>query len=386
MNLLNSFTFELPTKIEYGVGASAKLAATLKTLDASRVLLVTDKGIADCGLLARICDQLVNERIEYKTFDTVEANPKDYNVLEGAKKANDYKANFLVALGGGSPIDCAKAIGVVATHGGAVRDYEGKGKVTKDTIPLIAIPTTAGSGSEVTFSAVITDSRTKFKFSINDVKIAPRVALVDPEMTLTMPAALTAATGMDALTHAIEGYTARVSEPLADATALYAVELIAKHLKTAVFDGQNLEARAGVLLGSILAAIAFSHSDVGSVHCIAEALGGKYDAPHGVCNAVVLPAVMEYNMSYCLEKYARVAKAMDITYDSVETGAQKAVEAIKKLAVDTQLPHFGSIGVKEKDFEELAQNSVINGSNPDNPRPMSKVDYLNIFETLNSQR
>jgi alcohol dehydrogenase len=385
MNLLNSFSFELPTKIEYGPGVSEKLTATLKILGASKILLVTDKGIGDCGLLTRIRDQLTDNQIEFEIFDSIEANPKDYNVQEGAQKANDQKADVLLAVGGGSPIDCAKAIGIVATHGRAVRDYEGKGQLTKNTIPLIAIPTTAGSGSEVTFSAVITDSRTKFKFSINDVKIAPRVALVDPEMTCTMPAELTAATGMDALTHAIEGFTAKVSEPLADAAALYAIELIAKHLKTAVFDGQNLEARAGMLLGSILAAIAFSHSDVGSVHCIAEALGGKYDAPHGVCNALVLPAVMEYNMSYCLEKYARVATAMGIAYDGVDAGAQKAVEAVKNLAVKVMLPDFSSIGVNKKDFDELAHNSAANGSNPDNPRPMSKGDYLNIFQTLSPQ-
>jgi alcohol dehydrogenase len=382
MTLLNSFSFELPTKIEYGVGASGKLAATLKNLAASRVLLVTDPGIGDCGLFARIYDQLEQDRIVYETFDTVEANPKDYNVQEGAEKANVFQADCLVAVGGGSPIDCAKAIGIVAVHGGAVGDYQGKGKITKDTIPLIAIPTTAGSGSEVTFSAVITDSRTKFKFSINDTKIAPRVALADPEMTITMPAKLTAATGMDALTHAIEGYSAKVSEPLAEATALYAIELIVTHLKKAVFNGQNLEARAGMLLGSILSAIAFSHSDVGSVHCIAEALGGKYDTPHGVCNAVVLPAVMEYNMSCCLEKYARVATAMGITYDNVETGAQKAVAAVKNLAVAVKLPDFSSFRVKEKDFEELAHNSVINGSNPNNPRPMTELDYLNLFKKL----
>jgi alcohol dehydrogenase len=208
------------------------------------------------------------------------------------------------------------------------------------------------------------------------------VALVDPEMTLTLPPPLTAATGMDALTHAIEAYTVKAAEPLADAAALHAVELIATHLKSAVSDGQNIESRAGMLLGSLLAAIAFSHADVGAVHCIAEALGGKYDAAHGVCNAVVLPAVMAYNMGYCAGRYARIAAAMGIGFDTVEQGAQRAVAAVKQMAADVALPDFTELGVKPADFQELARNSAANGSNPDNPRPMSPADYLALFKQL----
>jgi alcohol dehydrogenase len=384
MHLINSFSFELPTKIEYGVGVSGKLTGALADLKAARILIVSDKGIIKSGLLDGIQNQLAQKDRDYKIFDGVEANPKDVNVQEGARMAVDYKADCLVAVGGGSPIDCAKAIAVTATHKGSIRDFEGSGKITHEPIPLIAIPTTAGSGSEVTFSAVITDSRDKFKFSIRDTKNAPRVALADPEMTMTMPAELTAATGMDALTHAIEAFSCRASNPLADAAALYAVELIARHLKTAVFDGQNLEARSGMLLGSVLAAIAFSHSDVGAVHCIAEAMGGKYDTPHGVCNAIALPAVMEYNMSYCMERYARIATAMGLTYEDTAAGAKKAVEAVKKLVVELNLPDFNSFGVREKDFAELAQNSVNNSSNIDNPRPMAAEDYLNVLKNLSS--
>ena len=385
MSYLNYFSFELPTKIEYGPGISRKLPDALSDLNAQRILIVSDEGIGKCGLLDQMRDQLEATGIDHTTFDGIEANPKDYNVQQGAQIAADFGAECLVAVGGGSPIDCAKAIAVVTTHGGSVRDYEGHGKITGETIPLIAVPTTAGSGSEVTFSAVITDSREKYKFSIKATKNAPRVALADPEMTMTMPPNLTAATGMDALTHAIEAFTSKPATPFSDANAVYAVELITRHLKTAVFDGRNLEARAGMLLGSILAAIAFSHSDVASVHCIAEALGGKYDTPHGVCNAVVLPAVMEYNMSYCREKYARIATAMGLQYKSIEAGAQKAVEAVNDLVAEIKLPSFKSFGVNEKDFEELARNSAMNGSNIDNPRPMAEKDYLHVLRTLNSQ-
>jgi alcohol dehydrogenase len=382
MNLLNSFSFELPSRIEYGVGVAAKIATELNIFGFKKALLITDRGIVASGLVDRIGERLNAGSIDCDVFDNVEANPKDYNVHEGVEKTAAYGADCLVAVGGGSPIDCAKAISVVATCGGKVRAYEGQGKINTPPLPLVAIPTTAGSGSEVTFSSVITDSQAKFKFSIKDPKIAPRIALVDPEMTQTMPPALTAATGMDALTHAIEAYTCKVAEPLADACALYAVELITRHLKAAFDNGGNIEARAGMLLGSILAAIAFSHSDVAAVHCIAEALGGKYDAPHGVCNAVVLPAVMEYNMAYCKNRYARIATAMGIAYEDDNEGAQLAVGAVKQLATDVDLPDFNSLGVKESDFDELAHNSAVNGSNPDNPRPMDKSDYVTILKQL----
>ena len=382
MNLLNSFSFELPTKIEYGLGAAKGLCDVIKKLNARKALLVTDKGVAGSGLLEQIVGPLETHKLIWAVFDNVEPNPKDYNVQEGAEIASGFDPDCLVAIGGGSPIDCAKAVAVVARQRGAVRDYEGRNKIGANVLPLVAIPTTAGTGSEVTFSSVITDSREKFKFSIKDPKIAPKVALVDPEMTLSMPAELTASTGMDALTHAIEAFTAKASEPIADSAALYAIELIARYLRIAVSESHNLEARAGMLLGSLLAGIAFSHADVAAVHCVAEALGGKYDAAHGVCNAIVLPAVMAYNMEYCKERYARIAAAMGLAVENVDQGAERAVEAVKKLASDIHLPGFNSLGVQEKDLEELAVNAFKNGSNIDNPRPMKKEDYLNLFQLL----
>jgi alcohol dehydrogenase len=382
MNVLKRFSFELPTKIEYGIGAVERLAEIIQALNAESLLVVTDQGIRNSGLLERISNLLDAGKLGYQIFDNVEPNPKDYNVQEGAELAQRLNPDCLVTVGGGSPIDCAKAIAVLARQGGAARDYEGQNRIGADVLPLIAIPTTAGTGSEVTFSSVITDSHEKYKFSIKDPKIAPKVALVDPAMTLTMPPGLTAATGMDALTHAIEGFTANAAEPIADSAALYAIEMITAYLRTAVSDGKNMEARAGMLLGSVLAGIAFSHSDVAAVHCVAEALGGKYDAAHGVCNAVVLPAVMEYNLDYCADRYARIATAMGLPYDTVEEGARQAVKAVQKLAADVHLPEFGSLGVQDKDFEELALNSFKNGSNIDNPRPMSEADYLNLFRLL----
>jgi alcohol dehydrogenase len=382
VNLLNSFRFELPTLIDYGLGVAGRLAETLSSLQAGKVLVVTDKGVQSAGLLSGILQPVKKAGIKFEIFAEVESNPKDYNVQAGAELAKRFNPDWIVAVGGGSPIDCAKAIAVLATHGGTVREYEGKNKITGDVLPLIAIPTTAGTGSEVTFSSVITDSREKFKFTLNHPRIAPRVALADPEMTVTMPPDLTAATGMDALTHAVEAYTVKVAEPLADAMALYAIELIAQHLKAAVFENRNLEARAGMLLASVLAGIAFSHSDVGAVHCLAEAIGGKYDTAHGVCNAVVLPAVMEYNLEYCTARYARIAGAMGIPYQTASEGARHAVAAVKQLAAEVNLPAFASFGVKTEDIEELADSAFVNNSNADNPRPMNRDDYIAVIKKM----
>lgn len=383
MNLLNSFHFDLPTSIVYGIDSAAQLPAILREAGYRNVLILTDQGIQESGLLPSIMAGLDDAAVLATVFADVEPNPKDDNVQAGAATAREYEVDCLVAVGGGSPIDCAKAVSVVAAHGGHVRDYADSANITKPGLPLIAIPTTAGTGSEVTFGAVITDTENHVKFTVKHQQTAPSIALVDPRLTVTMPPVLTAATGMDALTHAIEAYTAAVAEPLADAAALYAVELIATHLKTAVFDGQNLEARAGMLLGSLLAGIAFSHSDVAAVHCIAEALGGKYDAPHGVCNAVALPEVMAYNLESCQRRYARIGRAMGITAtDDADDGARKAVEAVQQLANDVELPGFRTLGVREEDFDELARNAALNGSNADNPRPMDEDDYLCLLQRL----
>lgn len=382
MNLLKGFGFELPTRIEYGPGVIRTLPQVLAQLNLQRTLLVTDPGVQAARLLDPICAQLDQAGITYECFSAVAANPKDYNVEAGATMAREFGADGLVAIGGGSPIDCAKAMSICATHDGAPRNFERGRNVTEAVLPLVAVPTTAGTGSEVTFSAVITDSLENYKFSIRHTKIGPAVALVDPELTISMPPALTAATGMDALTHAVEAYTSMVAEPLADAAALYAIELISRYLRTAVDNGRDLEARAGMLMGSLLAGMAFSHADVAAVHCIAEAMGGRYDTPHGVCNAVVLPAMMRYNLDWCRAQYARIGLALGLTATDEARGAQRAVAAVEQLAGDVGLPSFASFGVDPADFELLAENSVKNGSNPSNPRPMAAADYLAVLEAL----
>jgi len=380
-NILRQFSFELPTRIEYGVGVASKLGEEVRLLKAQKVSLITDPGIIKAGLLDKITSILKEEKLLYNVFDGVDPNPKDRNVERGAQVVRSFEADAMVAVGGGSVIDCAKAIGVLVSHDGKrIKDFEGKTAVKKPILPFIAVPTTAGTGSEVTFSAVITDTENNYKMTVRSPFMAAKVALLDPKLTVTVPPHITASTGMDALTHAIEAYTVKVSEPISDALALYAIELITNNLVNAVKNGENINARACMLVGSLLAGMAFSHSDVGSVHCMAEALGGVYDAPHGVCNAVLLPYVMEYNAEFCLEKYARIAQAMGEIFDTMEEGAMKAVERVKKLSVDVGLPSFKSLGVKEEDLEKLADMAAKNISTKSNPREMTKDDYLTLFK------
>src|SRR6056297_1470044 len=382
MNMQHNFGFILPTEIQYGQNAALKLPEELSTHGVKSVLLITDKVIRTQPFMTDIVDNIVAQDIRVYLFDQVEANPKDRNVEDAAEQAANLQVDALIAVGGGSPIDCAKAVSVVATHGGSVRFYADAAKITGEVLPLYTIPTTAGTGSEVTFSSVITNTQEQYKFTIKSPKIAPQVAYIDPQLTHSKPAELTAATGMDALTHAIEAFTAKAANPLSDAAALHAIELINTHIVTAVEEPENEVARDGMMTGSLLAGIAFSHSDVAGVHCIAEALGGKYDAPHGVCNAIALPVMMEYNRDYALDRYARIARAMRLEFKNAAEGAEKAVERVKQLAEEVCLPEFRSLGVKEKDLQELAENSARNGSNADNPRPMTADDYQQVLQNL----
>lgn len=381
MNLTRSFSFELPTRIEYGPGVFSNLALELSRLGARRVLVVTDKGVRGALSDLAVLDPLTEAGIEATVFDEVEPNPKDRNVEKGAAVAREFGAEALAAIGGGSPIDCAKSIAVLVSHGGdRIKAYEGKASVVRPVLPWIAVPTTAGTGSEVTFSSVISDTEEKYKMTVKSPFMTAKVALVDPELTYTVPPRTTAATGVDALTHAIEAYTVTCSEPISDAAALHAIGLIAGSLRDAVRDGRNARARSDMMLGSLLAGIAFSHADVGSVHCMAESLGGVYDLPHGVCNAILLPYVMEYNMAYCQDRYAQVAQAMGSQAVGAGQGARAAVQAVKSLCRDIGLPALNTLGIRESDLDVLAEMAARNISTQSNPRPMDKDDYLEVFK------
>lgn len=376
------FSFILPTKIRFGKGVISGLPEELLGSGLKSVLIITDPVIAELQCMTDIMGALHSADIQAEVFDQVEPNPKDRNVAAAAAKAAGMNAEALLAVGGGSPIDCAKAVSVVAALGGKTRDYEERKKINGPVLPLYTVPTTAGTGSEVTFSSVITDTTEHFKFTIKSPAIAPKVAFIDPDYTRSMPPVLTAATGLDALTHAVEAYTANAANPLSDACSLHAIEYINHHLITAVNQPSRSAARFGMMTGSVLAGIAFSHSDVASVHCLAEAIGGKYDTPHGICNAIALPAVMEYNLDYAEERYARIATAMGFQFSTLREGAILAVDRVKELVQESGLPAFSSLGVQEADFQELAEKSERNGSNIDNPRPMTAEDYVAVLKRL----
>lgn len=376
--MIKPFEFLLPTKIIFGRGELKSLKEELKEKNPEKIMVVTDPNLRNLEVFKKLLEQL--ESFDYVVFDEIEPNPKDYNVEKGAKCAVDEKVDLIIAFGGGSPIDATKVISLIAAQGGSVKEYMQKKIKIEKALPFIAIPTTAGTGSEVTFSSVITDTEEKFKYTIKSPLIAADVAIIDPELTLSLPKSITATTGMDALTHAIEGYTALCTEPIAESVGLTAVSYITKHLEEAVENGDNIEARENVMMGSLLAGLSFSHSDVAAVHCMAEALGSIYDSPHGTCNSVLLPYVMEYNLPETTDKYASIAREMGIEGEDNLEVANKGIEKIKKLSKSIGLPDFKSLNINPDDFEKLSEMSEKNGSTPSNPRAINKEQYLEIFK------
>ncbi len=379
---MKSFSFQLPTRIEFGTGVSATVGDEAKALGGTRALIVTDPGVLAAGLVEPVNDRLVATGLTTVLFDGVAPNPRDTSVAMGAQLVESEGCDVLVAIGGGSPMDTAKAIGVVATHGGRIQDYEGLGMLTRPITPLIAIPTTSGTGSEVTFWAVITDTERSFKMSVGSPLCAATVALVDPELTLGLPATVTAYTGVDALTHAVEGFTSVPSEPLTDSLAVSAMRLVAASLRKAYANGADAHARHDMSLASLLAGVAFGNSDIAAVHCMGEAIGGLYDTPHGIAMAIYLPVVTAFNCEAVPDKYAVVAEALgeDVSGLSELEAARLASTAIRKLTDDLAIPSAGEAGVRREDFLRLAKASSVNVSVESNPRVATQADFMDLFE------
>lgn len=379
--MIGSFEFVLPTRIVYGSGVSKNLANELAGFGKKHPLIITDKGLIKAGIVEKVLHGLKEAGIAFDIFGEIEPNPRDSTVHRGYDFAKAKGSDSLVAIGGGSSMDTAKAIGVLLTHGGNIRDYEGLGKVEKPICDLVAIPTTVGTGSEVTFWSVITDSERHYKMSIGSPLIAAKVALVDPDLVESLPSSIVASTGMDALTHAVEGYTCTLAEPITDACGIYAIRMIAENIRKAVLENNN-EAKANLLLGSLIAGISFGNSDIAGVHCMGEALGGLYDTPHGLAMAVLLPHVMEYNYVSDLGKFREIAKAMgqDIAGLTEESAAYASVLAVKQLGQDLKIPSLLELGVKAEDLPELAKRSAVNVSVDSNPRPVTEKEFLEIFK------
>ena len=378
-----TFSFTGAKKIIFGNGSSLKLADHIKELHAQNPLVVIDKNLAKTGLLERIASVLISEGIKFTVYDNVEPEPPIELADEGAKIAVKNKCDMVIGIGGGSAMDVAKAIAVLATNKGSAVDYLGLNKVPKPGLPKIMIPTTAGTGSEVTFTAVFVRKNLKKKEGMNSPYLYPELALLDPELTLSLPPAPTAQTGLDALCHAIESYTSVNASPVSEMFSLEAIALIAENLRTCVHDGQNIVARERMLLGSLYAGIGLANAGVTAVHSLSYPLGGKYGVGHGLANTMMLPAVMAFNLPAALEKFADIAEAMGECIDGLpdREAAYLALEAVEALIEDCGIfASLAQVGIKEKDFPALA-DVALNVAVPlkNNPRKVTKEDMIAIY-------
>lgn len=378
-----TFPFFIPPVNLMGIGCHKEIGKRAKILGMAKPLLVTDKGVVQTGMCDQICALLREEGLKPTVFDETVPNPTDNNVAAGLKVYKKNGCDSLITLGGGSPHDCGKGIGLVASNGGTIHSYEGLDKSTKPLPPYIAVNTTAGTASEMTRFCIITDTRRKVKMAIVDWRVTPALSIDDPLLMVGMPPKLTAATGMDALTHAVEAYVSTAASPITDACAIKAIELIAANLRAAVANGKNIAARDAMTYAEFLAGMAFNNASLGYVHAMAHQLGGFYDLPHGVCNAILLPHVERFNLIANVDRFVTIASAMGepVAGLSQRAAAERSLEAIKQLSVDVGIPAgLQELGVKEKDLPLMAENAMKDACSLTNPRSASLGDIVQIYK------
>ena len=378
------FSFTGAKKIVFGRGAFQKLPEHIGEFSASRPLIIMDKQLAATGLKGQVEDLLKDGGLKGEIFARVDPEPKISLADEGAKLARKAKCDLVVGIGGGSAMDVAKAVAVLAANNGKAVDYLGLNRVPGPGLPKIMLPTTAGTGSEVTFTSVFVRPDLKKKEGMNSPYLYPELALLDPFLTVSLPPGPTASTGIDALCHAIESYTSINASPLSEMISLEAIALISEHLRTAVHDGTNISAREKMLLGSLYAGLGLANAGVTAVHSLSYPLGGKYGIPHGLANTVLLPHVMNYNLPGALEKFADIAAAMGETVDNMplREAAGLAVEAISALIADCGVQtSLEELGIEEGAFEELAKIALtVARPLANNPRPVTLEDAVAIYE------
>ncbi len=367
-------TFNIPASVVTGAGASRELAVHAKRLGATRALIVTDEFMVGSGVVAPFVALLKDAGIAVEIFAEVQPDPSVGNVDAGLAALRAAKADLVVSVGGGSPIDCAKAVAVLATNPGTVRDFMGYEKIPRPGVPHIAIPTTAGTGSEVTRASVITDTARDEKMLLMSVQIVPAVALVDYELTMSMPPGLTAAVGVDTLTHAIEAYVSRKANGVTDPIALSCVDLCARHLRKAVHEGSNRPAREAMSLAACQGGMAFGNASVALVHGMSRPIGALFHVPHGISNAMLLPAVTRFSLRGALERYARIARVFRAATDghSAEAAANALVDALEGLNLELSIPRLRDHPrINETRFfaslEKMASDALASGSPGNNP-------------------
>ena len=378
-------TFTLPSTLITGAGASEQVGEQAKWLGATRALIVTDAGVAEIGYPEQVAQNLERAGITASTFSEVTPDPTLRNVLDGRRQYVDDACDLIVSIGGGSAIDCGKGIAMVLTNRGAVADYMGVDKIPNPGAPLIAIPTTGGTGSEVSKVTVITDTDRNVKMMLSSPCLLAAVALVDPMLSLTTPPHLTAAVGVDALTHAIEAYISKRAQPITDALALKAVAMISGSLRQAWADGENVPARTDMMIGASLAGMAFSNSSVALVHGMSRPIGAYFHIHHGLSNSVLLREVMAFSVVGAPERFADIARAMGEPIDGLSPmrQADAAIAAVDRLVTDIQMPRLGEIGIDRDRFadvvEQMAEDALESGSPANNPRQATAEDIVALY-------
>ncbi|EDT76185.1 1,3-propanediol dehydrogenase [Clostridium butyricum 5521] len=382
---MRMYDYLVPSVNFMGANSVSVVGERCKILGGKKALIVTDKFLKDMegGAVELTVKYLKEAGLDAVYYDGVEPNPKDVNVIEGLKIFKEENCDMIVTVGGGSSHDCGKGIGIAATHEGDLYDYAGIETLVNPLPPIVAVNTTAGTASELTRHCVLTNTKKKIKFVIVSWRNLPLVSINDPMLMVKKPAGLTAATGMDALTHAIEAYVSKDANPVTDASAIQAIKLISQNLRQAVALGENLEARENMAYASLLAGMAFNNANLGYVHAMAHQLGGLYDMAHGVANAMLLPHVERYNMISNPKKFADIAEFMgeNISGLSVMEAAEKAINAMFRLSEDVGIPKsLKEMGVKQEDFEHMAELALLDGNAFSNPRKGNAKDIINIFK------
>lgn len=371
----------------FGAGSRKELPAVVERLGFKKALVVTDKGLVQFGVCKMVTDVMDAAGIAYDIYDEVVPNPTVTNVKNGVKAFAEAKADFLVAIGGGSSMDTAKGIGIVTNNPefSDVVSLEGVAPTKKKSVPIIAFPTTAGTAAETTINYVIIDEEKHKKMVCVDPNDIPCCSIIDAELMYSLPKGTTAATGLDALTHAIEGYITKAAWELSDMFEIEAIRLINKYLRLAVFDPQNPKGREGMALAQYVAGMAFSNVGLGVVHGMAHPMGSLHNIPHGVANALLLPTIMEFNAPVCREKYVEIAKAMGAYKEGMTQieAAQAACDAVRALAVEVGIPqHLSEIGIYEKDIEALADQAIADVCTPGNPRKVTRDDIVALYKKV----
>ena len=371
----------------FGPGARKELPGVVARLGFKKALVVTDKGLVKFGVAKMVTDVLEEAGIAYEMYSEVKPNPTVTNVKMGVEAFAAAGADFIVAIGGGSAMDTAKGIGIVTNNPefADVVSLEGCAPTKKKTVPIIALPTTAGTAAETTINYVIIDEEKQKKMVCVDPNDIPCCSIIDAELMYTLPKGTTAATGMDALTHAIEGYITKAAWELSDMFEIEAIRMINKHLRTAVYDPTNPVGRHGMAVAQYAAGMAFSNVGLGVVHGMAHPMGSLFDIPHGVANALLLPTVMEFNKPVCIDKYVEIAKAMDAYKEGMTKAeaAQAACDAVRALAIEVGIPqHLSEIGIKEEDIDALADQAIADVCTPGNPRQVTRADIVELYRKV----